>query len=654
MAASILGKRSRGAVALEDASPARCTRAKRRAPIVIHNDENENPFTRPTLGKNSNGPHDVDIDERAVNIGTISSVPAKHGKPECRVAVSPDKINSHFKASKPALKVFHDEKPEVCTPKTPRHRDALSKKAPVTPRHRVGLVGKPLTPRTPRTPSTPSNLGLTVYNEARLLFSRSSNPGPLVGREEERAELAKFIEDHVDGHRGGCLYVSGPPGTGKSALLGEVGTGYEGSTSVNYTYVNCMSIKTVADLYLRLIESCCEGAHVSQGKEVERLRNTFLPKSRKGSSFFVILDEIDYLLGLDGDMLCTLFEWSLDPASALTLIGVANALDLTDRFLPRLKARSLKPHLLPFLPYNAEQITSVITSKLRGLLTRHDDVDKNYVPFIHPAAIQFCSKKVAAQTGDLRKAFDICRRAIDLIEGEKRSNATKEALQSSPSKTPLVENMNLSSPSTPRSPTKSSPSKPKSAAYSLGHLTNLTAPRVTIAHMARVTSSVFGNGSTQRLQSLNLQQKAVLCALSALETQAKHASNPNAGTIFAHLGELTPSKKASVTAPTLKKLYETYNSLCKRQNLLHALTNTEFRDVVASLETLGLVDAVDGKAGSFMLPATPSKRGRGGAGFVKGVDERRLRSVVGTKELEKGIEGVGSQILYDILDGEIA
>ena len=569
--------------------------------------------------------------------------------------MSPNKINSHFKASKPAVTVYRDEKLEqASTPTTPRHRDALAKKVPVTPRHRVGLVGKPLTPRTPRTPSTPSNAGLAIYNEARLLFSRSSNPGPLVGRDQERAELVNFIKDHIDVHCGGCLYVSGPPGTGKSALVGEAGKKYEGSASFRYAYINCMSIKTVADLYSRLIESCCGDTNASQGNEVERLKRTFLPKSRHGSSFLVILDEIDHLLGLDGDTLCTLFEWSLEPRSALTLIGIANALDLTDRFLPRLKARNLKPQLLPFLPYDAAQIASVITSKLRGLLPEQDGGDGNYVPFIHPTAIQFCSKKVAAQTGDLRKAFDICRRAVDLIEAEAKSNITKEALQNSPSKTPLVENMNLSSPQTPRSPTKASPLRRKSTSSALSHLTVLTAPRATIAHMARVTSSVFGNGSTQRLQSLNLQQKAVLCALSALETHAKQASNPNAGTIFAHFGEFTPSKKPTATAPTLKKLYETYNVLCKRQNLLQALTNTEFRDVVGSLETLGLVDAVDGKAGSFALPATPSKRGRGGSSFVKSVDERRISSVVGVKELEKGIEGVGSQILFDILDGGVA
>ena len=33
-------------------------------------------------------------------------------------------------------------------------------------------------------------------------------------------------------------------------------------------------------------------------------------------------------------------------------------------------------------------------------------------------AIQFCARKVAAVAGDMRKALDICRRAIEMVENE--------------------------------------------------------------------------------------------------------------------------------------------------------------------------------------------------------------------------------------------
>ena len=33
-----------------------------------------------------------------------------------------------------------------------------------------------------------------------------------------------------------------------------------------------------------------------------------------------------------------------------------------------------------------------------------------------PGAIQFCARKISVITGDIRKALDICRRAIELVE----------------------------------------------------------------------------------------------------------------------------------------------------------------------------------------------------------------------------------------------
>ena len=53
----------------------------------------------------------------------------------------------------------------------------------------------------------------------------------------------------------------------------------------------------------------------------------------------MILDEIDQLITNGQDVLYQLFEWAADKKSRLVLVGIANALDLTDRFLPRLKAK---------------------------------------------------------------------------------------------------------------------------------------------------------------------------------------------------------------------------------------------------------------------------------------------------------------------------
>lgn len=476
------------------------------------------------------------------------------------------------------------------------------------------------------------------------MFSRCSDPGTLVGRDTERQELKNFVAARIDSGTGGCLYVSGPPGTGKSALVNEISEEYSGQETLGFSIVNCMSVKTATDLAKKLREDLKLDFKATKGADFEHLRQHFFTTGSEKKSIVVVLDEVDRLVDLDLKLLYNLFEWSMQKSSNLILVGIANALDLTDRLLPKLKSRNLKPNLLPFMPYTAAQIAEIITSKLKSISVDADTAD--FIPFLHPAAIQFCSKKVAAQTGDLRKAFDICKRAIDLAEQDAKTAQAKLALQQSPSKTPLMENINLSSPPVQRSPVKT-PRQLKLGS-SLAHLTTQTAPRASIAHMAKVTSAVFSNGTTQRLQSLNIQQKAVLCSLAAAEKKRRDSASQ---TIFA-----TPSKTSNLT-PTIKQLFDIYSSLCKRENLLHPLTSVEFRDVVSGLETLSLVSAVEGKNGSFAsFPITPSKtpsrKGKGGfGGSPAGVDEKRMASCVGFQELMASLQGPGSEILKDILDG---
>lgn len=521
---------------------------------------------------------------------------------------------------------------QVHTPQTPRHRDALSKKVPITPRHRVGVIGKPLTPRTPRTPQTPSNAP-TVYNEARQIFARSADPGRLVGREEERGELNSFIQKGIETKSGRCLYVSGPPGTGKSALVSEVCQDIQTHEGVKTSYINCMSVKSSKDIYSKLCEDLIGDSRNTGEDGLAELRTVFLPKGKSSTYVYVVtLDEIDHLLTLDLDILYTLFEWSLQRSSRLVLIGIANALDLTDRFLPRLKARNLKPQLLPFLPYTAPQIASVITTKLQSLSPAGTPLHNDNIPFIHSNAIQLCSKRVAAQTGDLRKAFDIIRRTIDFVETEvKQKRLTEPTTPSSTTRSPLQENSNLCSPST-------------NSIGSLSLLTLATAPRATIAHIARIAASALNNGTPQRLQTLNLQQKAALCALLSLEKSNRRYQSFKS--VFATPSKTPYKSPSSSTAPTVRKLYETYCSLCKRENALHPLTATEFADVISGLETLGLV----GEDGRILAVGmrTPGKKGKG---MVKG-EEKRVVSWVGEGEVEGCLEGVGGGILKGLLRGE--
>lgn len=509
---------------------------------------------------------------------------------------------------------------------------------PITPKHRVQIGGKCLTPRTPRHPSTPTTTTTiqTVYTPARQLFSRGANSGRLVGRDTERERLKSFLEDGVVSQKGGCLYVSGPPGTGKSAMVEEVCHELD-LTTVKIAHVNCASMRGPRDVYSKLVEEFCDDSQVFKKSEADRLKSMFMPDKSSDGLFLVTLDEIDHLLTADAGVLQSMFEWALHSKSKLMLIGIANALDLTDRSLPQLKAKNLKPRLLPFLPYNATQIANVVTNRLRSLLPSDQGVEANFIPFVQPAAIQLCAKKVASQTGDLRKVFELVKRAIDLIEQETLQKLEKQNEDTkSPSKTILIENKNLSSPA--RTPS----SKPSSTST----YTAITAPRASIAHVARITSSAFGQGTVQRLQNLNLQQKAAICALIALDRKRREGNIPS-----------TPSKTRAL-APTVKQIFDTYCALCRNDNILHPLTATEFKDVLSNLETMGLVGEFQGRgrggtvAGGSDLRRTPSRSGSAPSTPVKGLDEQGLVCFVSQREIETQITGPGEGILRRLLSGQ--
>lgn len=79
----------------------------------------------------------------------------------------------------------------------------------------------------------------------------------------------------------------------------------------------------------------------------------------------LVLDEIDQLDSKRQSVLYTIFEWPAMAGSRVVLVGIANALDLTERALPRLQARcSLRPQTLHFAPYTKQQIINIFTNVL--------------------------------------------------------------------------------------------------------------------------------------------------------------------------------------------------------------------------------------------------------------------------------------------------
>ncbi|KAL4659867.1 hypothetical protein GN956_G177 [Arapaima gigas] len=310
-------------------------------------------------------------------------------------------------------------------------------------------------------------------------------PERLLSREQERASIHSFLMERVKAGCPASLYISGAPGTGKTACLTCVLQDMENDlNSVQKIVINCMTLRSSQAIFSLVAK------HLGvSGDNLEK------HLTKAGPTVLLILDEMDQLDSKAQDVLYTIFEWPLLPGSRLCLIGVANALDLTDRILPRLHTRpGSRPQLLHFPPYSREELMAIVQDRVSNLSGE---------VLLDSSAVQFCARKVSAVSGDARKALDICRRAVEMVESEMRSTCPKVSSEQQVS-------------------------------------------RVGVPQVARVLADVYGDRMAIRdgnSDSFPLQQKLLVCSLLIVTRQGK-------------------SREVQ-----LGKLYEAYSRLCGQRQV---------------------------------------------------------------------------------------
>ncbi|KAJ3302163.1 AAA ATPase [Kappamyces sp. JEL0829] len=391
-----------------------------------------------------------------------------------------------------------------------------------------------------REPKTPL---AKILADAKQVFRRCSTPKKLVGREHERTVITDFVSKALGvapatSPQGGSLYISGCPGTGKTALVSEVldtlHTQTTPKTRFTRAVINCMTANPKV-IYARTLEQL--GLDVSGPLDPEAtLTEVFCKGKGKNGMIVLVLDEIDHLITRDQNVLYNFFEWAKLPSSRLVLVGIANALDLTHRFLPRLKTKNFEPQYLSFAPYKVEEISAIIKDRLQGLdpgtpltpvaiageTAKPGDIDtptKKSGCLMQPMAIELTARKLAG-TGDLRKALDVCRHAISMVEADP------------------------------------------------GH------PQVTVKHILKATATLFGNSSRQRIVTMTMQPKLVLYILSALQTSSKAKEY------------------------MLQELYARYKNVASKRSGIDCVGSSDFQDLIGQLQDAGLIHVAVAKKGA--------------------------------------------------------
>lgn len=335
-------------------------------------------------------------------------------------------------------------------PETPRKRRKLASGTPTpskvkqltprmfaTPTGRKIAVKKPLefTPLGTRVLS-PSQTQSSPYQLARSTLHVSAVPHALPCRESEFETVHSHLEAAITAGTGACIYISGTPGTGKTATVREVVASLQAAVAEEqlddfyFVEINGMKVTDPHQSYSLLWEAL-KGDRVSSARALDLLEREFSTPSPRRVPCVVLMDELDQLVTRNQGVMYNFFNWPQLRHSRLIVLAVANTMDLPERTLSNKISSRLGLTRITFPGYTHTQLMTIIQSRLEG-------VGK---VIVESDAVQFASRKVAAVSGDARRALDICRRAVEIAEQESLAESGKEnQAPDTPSKTPGRQN----------------------------------------------------------------------------------------------------------------------------------------------------------------------------------------------------------------------
>ena len=211
-----------------------------------------------------------------------------------------------------------------CSIEARAHRDTPAKRR------------KTMTPRIPAR-SVPLAKDKSSLAEAQLRLHVGAVPDSLPCREDEFAQVLSFTEGKIFDGTGGCMYISGVPGTGKTATVKEVIRTLQSYTDMgdlpafDFIEINGMRLTEPNQAYSQLWKALT-GAKVTTEHAKNLLEKRFTTanaqNSRKQKTSVVLVDELDLLWNRKQSVLYNIFEWPNNKFSKLVILAIANTMDL--------------------------------------------------------------------------------------------------------------------------------------------------------------------------------------------------------------------------------------------------------------------------------------------------------------------------------------
>lgn len=185
---------------------------------------------------------------------------------------------------------------------------------------------------------TPGRVQSSPFQLARAQLHVAAVPTSLPCREAEFMKVYAPLETAIVDGTGTCIYISGTPGTGKTATVREVVSRLEDAVKADelddfiFVEINGMKVTDPYQSYSLLWEAL-RSERVSPPQALELLEREFNHPSPRRVPCVVLMDELDQLVTKNQTVMYNFFNWPSLPHSRLIVLAVANTMDLPERTL---------------------------------------------------------------------------------------------------------------------------------------------------------------------------------------------------------------------------------------------------------------------------------------------------------------------------------
>ncbi|CAL8119067.1 unnamed protein product [Orchesella dallaii] len=257
---------------------------------------------------------------------------------------------------------------------------------------------------------------------------------PLPCRETQFEEIWKFLFENITEKSSGCMYVSGVPGTGKTVIvqavvdtMKKVNDENKKNLNFKFLYINGLTLASPDKIWKRMfkgLELTSKTKSVSTKEALKRLDSYF--ESHQRIPVVLVVDELDQILDKQQSILYQLLEWSSHAKNMFSFIAIFNTMSLPEHGLAMRNYSRMGFKRAVFPPYSFEQLHTIVSNMLATFKTAR----------LNTESVSLLSRKVAAISGDARRALEIARRAMEIAESSNSSgiqavsNAFKEIFSS--------------------------------------------------------------------------------------------------------------------------------------------------------------------------------------------------------------------------------